>query len=29
MVVAVSYLGIYFAVDNLPGRNLLPGPGWF
>jgi len=29
MVVAVCYIGIYFAVETLPGKNLLPGPGWF
>jgi hypothetical protein len=29
MVVAVCYIGIYFAVETLPGQNLLPGPGWF
>ena len=29
MLFAVSYIGVYFAVDRLAGRNLLPGPGWF
>jgi hypothetical protein len=29
MTCAVAYIGIYFAVEALPGRNLLPGPGWF
>jgi hypothetical protein len=29
MLFAVCYIGVYFAVEALPGRNLLPGPGWF
>lgn len=29
MLIAVCYIGVYFAVEALPGRNLLPGPGWF
>ncbi len=29
MLVAVCYIGIYFAIETLPGQNLLPGPGWF
>ncbi len=31
MLVAVCYIAIYFAVDQLPnvGTNPLPGPGWF
>jgi hypothetical protein len=28
MLLAVCYIGVYFAVEALPGRNLLPGPGW-
>ena len=29
MLCVVCYIGVYFAVEALPGRNLLPGPGWF
>jgi hypothetical protein len=29
MVLAVAYIGIYFAVERLAGPNPLPGPGWF
>ena len=30
MLVAVCYIGIYYAVERIPGRtNPLPGPDWF
>jgi hypothetical protein len=30
ILAAVCYIGIYYAVDSIPGRtNPLPGPNWF